>query len=120
MTTLKVGDRVHVYGTPGPHAGGWAGIVVLPSVHAVWGAGVQVKSTYNKETYTVHEKQLRRLKPKEKKKPVEFTCIWKRQELKDAHGIPHDVIFPDAFAYFSTLMPFVGKRTKVTVEVIEG
>lgn len=60
-TPLKVGDRVRVYGKPGPDGGCWEAKVVACRVVAPWGVGMDVRSTYDDETYTVHPKQCRRL-----------------------------------------------------------
>lgn len=60
-TPLKVGDRVRVYGKPGPDGGCWEAVIAACRVVAPWGVGMDVRSTYDNELYTVHPKQCRRL-----------------------------------------------------------
>jgi hypothetical protein len=61
---FEAGQRVRVYGRPGPDAGCWSGTIEHLDHKERWGDAIVVKSDFDHKSYAVHPKQCRLLKPK--------------------------------------------------------
>lgn len=76
---FEIGDRVCVYGRPGPDAGCWSGKVTSVdggSCQAHWGKGIKVLSDYDSKEYVVHPKQCRKLKLRKNRQELWIEKSW--------------------------------------------
>lgn len=86
---FKAGDRVNVYGG-GPDDGCWSGMVVGFRSQP-WGTGITVESSFNSIIYTIHPKQCRLLKKKERRRIWIYESCF--NEIQDVNHISDDKSF---------------------------
>lgn len=101
MKNPKVGERVVAYqGT----------IRMIGNIVEIDEDGVLKVRDDNSFNQWFHAKQCRRLKPKRKPEVVEFECQW----ASDVDGP-----YPFGYGAYLQTTKFIGKRTKVRLEVLE-